>query len=60
VICFWATPGSGGPTDIVDFQFSQSRFAIWSVMGPPSVDPHRTPERMWTWSRSIFMRPPRP
>src|SRR5439155_1509292 len=55
-----AAPGSGAPTAIVDFQFSQSRLAIWSVIGLPSVEPHRTPERMRTWSRSIFMRPPRP
>ena len=60
VTCFCAAPGSGGPTAIVDFQFSQSRLAIWSVIGLPSVEPQRTPERMRTWSRSIFMRPPRP
>src|SRR5207245_1154109 len=48
VTCFCAAPGSGAPTAIVDFQFSQSRLAMWSVIGLPSVEPHRTPERMRT------------
>ena len=60
VICLAAAPGSGGPTDMVAFQFSQSRLGIVSVMGLPSVSPQRTPDVRWTRSRSIFIRPPRP
>ena len=60
VTCFTAVPGSGAPTDIVAFQFSQSRLAITRVIGLPSVTPQRTPALMCAWSRSIFMRPPRP
>ena len=53
-------PAGGSPTAMVVFQFSQSRFWMDSVMGLPSVTPQRNPEEMWAWSRSIFMRPPRP
>jgi hypothetical protein len=45
---------------MVSFQFSQSRFWMLRVRGLPSVTPQRTPEEMWAWSRSIFIRPPRP
>src|SRR6059036_3909092 len=55
-----AVPEAGTATPMVAFQFSQSRLAMLSVMGEPSVAPQRTPDRTWTWSRSIFMRPPRP
>src|SRR5207245_2432507 len=43
-----------------DFQGAQSRFWMVSVMGLPRVRPPRTPEEMWAWSCSIFIRPPRP
>ncbi len=53
-------PAGGAPTAMVLCQFSQSRLWIVRLTGLPSVRPQRTPEEMWTWSRSIFMRPPRP
>ena len=45
---FFAAPASGAFTPMVAFQFSQSRLAMLSVIGEPSVAPHRTPETMWT------------
>ena len=41
-------------------QFSQSRLAISSVIGDPSVKPPRTPATMWAASCSMAIRPPRP
>src|SRR5439155_944489 len=46
--------------DIFFSQLRQSRFSIQRVIGEPSDSPQRTPERISTWSCSIFMRPPRP
>ena len=56
----FAASSATGSGAMVAFQFSQSRFWMVRVIGLPRVTPQRTPEEMWAWSRSIFMRPPRP
>src|SRR5262249_23110419 len=55
-----AAPGGAPPPAMVCFQFPHARSGMVSVMGLPRVMPQRTPEERWAWSRSIFMRPPRP
>src|SRR3954447_1324887 len=54
------TAASTGHGLIRSRQFSKSRLATESAIGPPSVSPWRTPEVTSAASRSIFMRPPRP
>jgi len=41
-------------------QLPQSRLGMSMATGEPSVSPARTPESHSTWSRSIFIRAPRP
>jgi hypothetical protein len=50
----------GRVDDIFRCQFFQSLFSMTSVIGEPSVSPHRTPDVTRASSFSIFMRPPRP
>ena len=47
-------------TDMISSHFWWSRLVTFKVMGPPMVNPWRTPEVISTWSLSIFIRAPRP
>jgi hypothetical protein len=55
-----ASASLSGSTCMTRVQFSQSRLAISSWIGDPSVRPCRTPATIWARSCSICWRAPRP
>ena len=56
----WAVSSPGSWGSITFCHLSQSLLGIRRAMGLPRLTPARTPERIVTWSRSIFILPPRP
>ena len=60
VISRRSAPSAPPSALIAVVQFSQSRLVIRKDTGLPRVSPCRTPARISTRSRSIFIRPPRP
>ena len=55
-----SSPGSAASCAMMSSQLPQSRLGISIATGLPSVSPARTPESHSMWSRSIFIRAPRP
>ncbi len=54
------TSGSTGSLAMITFHLGHSVLATWTAIGPPIVNPCRTPPRIVTTSCSNFIRAPRP